>query len=151
MAEPLSTIASLIAVAQISGSIISTCYEYRRGLKGVANDVMRLADEVKSLRHVLESLIKLVDDHPSQFHSVELLGRQNGTLSRCLKELQTLQDKLQPSKGWKAVGRALKWPLSEPELLKVLSRLDRMKTTITLAISTDQMFVSPGLLHWNVD
>ena len=147
MAEPLSTIASLIAVAQISGTIISICYDYRHGLKNVSSSVTRLSDEVRSLRDVLENLIELVDDHPGQFYSVELLDHQNGPLSKCSEELQELQNKLQPQGGWKAVGRALKWPLSEPELLKVLSHLDRMKTTITVAIATDQMFVSSTQLQ----
>ena len=145
MADPLSTIASLIAVVQLTTAIISTCYDYRRGVKGASDSVMWLADEVKSLRDVFERLIKLVDDHPSQLHSVEPLTYKNGPLSKCSEELFGLQNKLKPASRWKALGRALKWPLSEPELSKVLSRLDRVKSTINMGLSIDQMYVSLSL------
>lgn len=59
--DGLSALASLIAVAQISGSIVSLCYEYRNGLQTSSKDMKRLVTEVKSLRDVLETLISLVD------------------------------------------------------------------------------------------
>ena len=58
MADPLSFIASLIAVAQISGEIVSLCYNYRTVLKGANKNTKQLADEVKSPRDVLENLIR---------------------------------------------------------------------------------------------
>ena len=145
MADPLSPIAGLIAVAQISGTIISICYDYRRGLKNASSSVMRLADEVKSLRDVIESLIKIVDEQQSKasnLPTIELLAHEDGPLTQCLKELEDLQVKLQPAIGWKAINKALKWPLSEPELTKVLTRLNRLKTTLLVAMSADQLSVS---------
>lgn len=37
-----------------------------------------------------------------------------------------------------AVGHALKWPLAEPEVTKSLARLNRLKTAVLLALTTDQ-------------
>ncbi len=61
MADPLSIAASLIAVAQISGSIIALCYDYRRSVKGAKRDVLRLSGEVHALRDIVEQLLQLVD------------------------------------------------------------------------------------------
>ncbi|RFU23992.1 hypothetical protein B7463_g12349, partial [Scytalidium lignicola] len=55
MADPLSLVASLIAVAQVSGSIISLCYYYRRGVQGAQKDIAQI------LRNVIEQLIPLLD------------------------------------------------------------------------------------------
>lgn len=40
-----------------------------------------------------------------------------------------------------AVGHALKWPLAEPEVTKSLARLNRLKTAVLLALTTDQTYV----------
>ena len=143
MADPLSTIASLIAVAQLSGSIISLCYDYRQGLKDPSGSMTRLSEEVRSLRDVFENVISLVDGNPSKLSAIEPLARPTGPVQTCLGELKKLEKQLQPAKGWKALRRTLKWPLKEPELLKSLQNLERVKTTISLALSTAQMHVVP--------
>ncbi|MCJ1387554.1 hypothetical protein MMC18_000397 [Xylographa bjoerkii] len=145
MADPLSTLASLIAIVQISGSIVSICYDYRSAVKKACKDQVRLTEEVKSLRDVLEGLVALADQDSSgdsRLPMINTLNQKDGPLEQCKSELKALEAKLRPASGWKAVGKALKWPLSEPEVVKSLTSLNRLKATLMLALTTDQMVVS---------
>ena len=53
--DPLSVTASIIAVIQISGTVISICYDYRNAVKDAAKEVARIIDEVKSLQDIRAS------------------------------------------------------------------------------------------------
>lgn len=59
--EPLSVTASIIAVIQISGAVISICYEYRSAVKGALKAATRITKEVKGLQDVLERLLRLAE------------------------------------------------------------------------------------------
>ncbi|KAF2218172.1 hypothetical protein BDZ85DRAFT_208628, partial [Elsinoe ampelina] len=61
MADPLSITASLIAVVQISGTIISFCYEYSQGIKDAPRDVKRILQEVRSTRDTSERVLSMID------------------------------------------------------------------------------------------
>ena len=73
---------------------------------------------------------------------LDALNRENGPFEEVKRELQSLDAKLSPASGWKAVGNALKWPLAELEVTKSLARLNRLKTAVLLTLTTDQMYVS---------
>ncbi len=69
--DPLSITASLIAVLQISGTIISALYEYRSGVKSASKDAARLIEELNSLRAVLESLLSAVEKEEGSLEASE--------------------------------------------------------------------------------
>ncbi|KAH0559449.1 hypothetical protein GP486_004039 [Trichoglossum hirsutum] len=133
--DPFSTL-------QVAAKIISICYDYRRGLKDAPKDLIRLTTEVTSLRNVLESLARLEEnaDTRESFHlqTLQLLNKPDGPLTRCRAELETLEEKLTVTSGWKAIGKALYWPLKEDDVRKTLENIQRLKATISLALSTDQ-------------
>ena len=67
MADPLSVAASIIAVIQITSSVVSICYDYRSGTKHASKEMEQLTDEVISMRDVLERLLMLMDqDNPEE-------------------------------------------------------------------------------------
>jgi hypothetical protein len=138
--DGLSTLASLIAVAQISGSIVSLCYEYRNGLETASKDMSLLVKEVKSLRDVLENLIGLVDqDHPTEklLESVKKLTQSDGIVDECKVMLQGLETKLRPKDGWRKLGQRLMWPFKEQDVMKSVASIERFKATLSLAVSLD--------------
>lgn len=144
MAEPLSLIASLIAVAQISGDIVSLCYNYRKCLKDASKQIIMLTDEVKSLRDVLENLINIVDQEAPESPQLAMISRlavKDGPLTETLRELEALQSKLEPVSSRRAFMKMLKWPLEEQEVTKVLARINRWKTTFILALTTEHLYV----------
>src|SRR5271170_8077387 len=104
MADPLSITASLIAVAQISGSIISLCYDYRRGIKDAQKDVARILQETQSLRNVIEQLLQLLDnndDGTACLSSLKNMNVNDGPFTQCQNELKSLEDRMRgPVNKW---------------------------------------------------
>lgn len=142
MADPLSLVASLIAVVQISGSVISCCYEYRKGVKNAPKDLLRVTNEVAGLRNIVERLVALIDDEKMASHKYLLtiadLASADGPLEVCQHDLGNLRTKLEPPvNDWKALGRRLTWPLHEKDVTKTLASIYRTKSLLETALLVD--------------
>jgi hypothetical protein len=133
----------VIAVLQLTGTVINICYNYQIGARNASKDVERIIDQLKSMRDVLERLSTIINSENtgevSRLSSTsKLLSGFNGPLSQCESELLTLQKKLALGSKWKVVGQALTWPLKEGDVKKTLAALERNKATLTLALTADQ-------------
>jgi ankyrin repeat domain-containing protein 50 len=148
--DPLSITASLIAVLQISGSVTSTLYEYRAGVKSASGDAARIISELNGLRGVLEGLLQAVEKEDassgggSRLATFQALAQPNGELELCKTDLEAVSvklggDGLASSSGWKRVRRALEWPFKEKDVEKLWGSVQRAKTTMHLALATDQV------------
>jgi hypothetical protein len=142
MADPLTITGTLIAVLQVTSAVISVCYDYRQGVTSASREVIQFSDQLNALKDVLEALLSLIENQKlenlSRLSTVSDLAKENGTLDGCRKELERLQEELTPEKGWRKIRRTLIWPLKEKEMRKTLDDLERFKSTIQLALSTDQ-------------
>jgi len=142
MAEPLSLAASIIAVIQVTSSVVSLCYDYRSSVKNASKEMKQLTDEITSLRDILETILKLVDDgasHP-QLSTLQILTKKDGLLLKCKAEMEIVQSDLKPSPsgGLRAMARTLKWPYAKGDVEKKVEQLNRLKSSLTLALTTDQ-------------
>ena len=54
--DPLSGVASVIAVIQIAGTVVNICYEYRSGVRVTPKTITQLIDEVDRLDDVVKKL-----------------------------------------------------------------------------------------------
>lgn len=149
--DPLSVTASAIAILQISGIIINTCYDYRSRVKSSAKDASRIINELNGLRGVIESLFVLLDDepdnNPSERSNLQKLAEVDGVLETCKVGLEALEKKLEPKEGWRAVRAAIFWPLKETDVTKALLHIDRTKSSLQLALAADQRYASLTRLH----
>ncbi|TAQ86423.1 hypothetical protein B7494_g5250 [Chlorociboria aeruginascens] len=129
-----------------TASLISICYDYRQGVKHASREAIQITDELNSLRDILDALLKLVEkselDDSQKLSVFELLIKPDGPLETCHLELQRLKTRLEPESGWRAVRKALVWPLKEGEMKKTLSNLERLKSTMQLALTADQAALS---------
>ena len=154
--DPLSITAGVIAVLQAAEAVISVCCDYRSAIKGSSWEVPRVLEEVRALRNVLRTLEELADkaetpssDSKSRLPALKLLcGPDTGILTKCRTELNDLAKKLTPPEwigpaGSKRKGlvQALSWPLKKGETEKVLASIERFKSTINVAVATDQTYV----------
>ena len=142
MAEPLSLVASLIAVVQINGSVISCCYEYRKGVRNAPKELLRVTNEVAALRNLLERLVTLIDDEKvaSQGYLTTLAGlvSAGGPLDLCQQDLESLRVKIEPPVNeWRSLGRRLTWPLQERDVTKTLASIHRVKSLLETALMVD--------------
>ncbi len=138
--DPLSGVASVIAVIQIAGTIVNICYEYRSGVRHAPKTITRLIDEVDGLRDVLKKLdLILEEERTSGFNSFNIsfneITKKGGLLSQCYLDLQGLRKVLEPKHGMRAVGQALQWPLKEKDVSKTLQQIERFKTLLSLALA----------------
>lgn len=161
--DPLSLSASVIAILQISGSLISTLYNYRTGVVSASKEAARIIAELNSLRAVLESLLSAIESESalqtpppygetsslpasslSRLATITKLAQPNGELQRCQMELEALCQKLQvkDESKFEKMKHALMWPLKKEQVDSALESLQSAKSTMSLALSTDQMVLT---------
>lgn len=146
--DPISLTASLIAVLQVSSTVISTLYSYRHGVQNSHADVIRIISSLNSLQAVLESVLSLVEagklpeSSVSQLPTLSQLMGPDGELQRLEANLTTLKGKIEPEKGWRAVRQALVWPLKEKEVKSMLDGIQRVQGLLHFALSADHMSLS---------
>lgn len=140
--DPLSVTASCIAILQLSGAIINTCYDYRSRVKSAVKDASRIVNELNSLRSIIESLFILLEDEaesrPHEKSALKELAREDGPLTQCEAELEVLKNDLGPKEGWRATKAMLLWPLKESDVRRLLQTIERTKSTLQLALAADQ-------------
>jgi hypothetical protein len=61
-------------------------------------------------------------------------------LARCETCLKELAKKLEPKAGWRAARDAIFGPLREPEIMKTLQDISSTKSTVQLALASDQRY-----------
>lgn len=142
MGDPLSTAASVIAVLQLTGALISLSKDYIRGVKDAPKDAQQLVDELRSFEKVLSTLRDhVLNDTNLESTALQALNGQNGPLQACALELQRLQLKLVPQRGLKGIIDRLRWPLKERETSQYISQMERHKGLFTFAVTIDQLWV----------
>ena len=135
--DPLSITASIIALLEATSTVISLCSKYPKA----ASTASRIVEETKSLCNVLELLKKLAKKaDKSQFVALRLLHEPDGgLLALCLVQLKTLERKLAPSSSKKSrLRQVVLWPLTEKDTNETLQTIERIKATLTLAITSDE-------------
>ncbi|KAE9364611.1 hypothetical protein N431DRAFT_109437 [Stipitochalara longipes BDJ] len=141
--DPLSITGTLIAVLQITTSVISILYDYRSGVASASREVIQITEALNSLKDVLESILRLIETtKANELSTIGLLEKSGGTLQSCQAELERLRVKLVPEKGWRKARNSLIWPLKESEMRRALEGLERWKSTMQLALSADQASLS---------
>ena len=148
--DPLSISASIISLLHATNEVVSFCFNYASAAKGAPWALSKVIDELKSLPNVLESLEQLSrtgDDTDSAITSrlrtiEEFCDTENGPIA---KELKYLNEKLRPP-NWasqdesrrKALVQSLTWPLKGGDTKKVMQNIERLKSTLELALTVDQ-------------
>ena len=154
--DPFSLCANVITVLQATYDIISICYDFRAALKQSPWGLTRVLDNVTDLRTILERLERLAseeEDLPQKSSSrrknLELLSAPNsGPLACCRRELDRLSKILSPSSLAGAQGtkrhafiRALGWRIKNQDIKVCLERLEKCKSTLSLALTADEAYV----------
>lgn len=161
--DPLNITASIISVLQAINAVISVCYDYSAALKGAPWELSKVVDELRDLRDVLENLERVVkktgNADPtthSRLPTLKLLCdsmKGSESLVDCLEEVNRIRNKLSPP-SWsgkdgskrQALIQVLGWPLKEQDTRRSLETIDRFKSTLTLALTSDQAWVYASYL-----
>jgi hypothetical protein len=144
--DGISSVASVIAVIQLTGSLVKLCGGYLREVKDAREEILTLQQTITGLQGTLQDLQKLLqsDNANALPTSLPLVSK----IADCLSDLQALEATLDPGKGrrlMRKVGlRALKWPLKRTEVEGVTKNLERYKSSFLLSLQVDQTYV-----HWS--
>ena len=124
----LSLSASVIAVYQLTESVIVSCYHYQhRSARNTSIDVKAAIEQLRSLSDVLHGLLALDGEYlngspqSSSASILNLICTQDGPLVRCRTELRTLEKLLETGES----------PISEGDLIQTLQNLEKIKAVLT--------------------
>lgn len=142
--EVVGAVSSIITVIQITAKVISTCYEYQRSTHRYPKDIVKITQELQSLRNVLERLADIANSQTESasvsLPTLESLNYSGGPLEICAVEIQQLGANLTPVDGrLKRTGRMLTWPLKEKDVQKTLGILARQRGIFQLALTADHI------------
>jgi superfamily I DNA and RNA helicase len=103
--DGLSGAASVIAVIDISAKIVSLCFQYSVAVKDAKDDIERMQRKVSDITHILERIKQLLDSQDK----TRLSTTQGlfSSLEQCLKELKSLEAKLDLGRTRKTISRLL--------------------------------------------
>lgn len=148
--DPFSIATSILAVLQAANAVISVCYTIKATSKDLPRTITSIISEIQELRNILETLDRLSSEEPDpdsesalkQRRSFEILSDPYGPLSLCLQELKTLEGLIQsysgnPGSKTRTLVQAVKWQYGGDEIRLSLKRIDRIKSTLNLAITAD--------------
>lgn len=145
--DGLSVAASIIGVIQLAGSIAKLCGGYIQDVKDASADIIALRQAINGLISVLENLAAILNN-PNSGLGITLVLKDD--IRTCLLTLEALEGKVGMGKGKKAMKRlglrALKWPLKRSEVEKVMGDIERYKSSFSLSLQVDQMWVLAALL-----
>lgn len=133
--DPLSITASIIAVLQLTSSILQVLNDVRCAYEGHA----KLHAEIKSAKYILETLKNLSQDDKLGFAWEKTLIMLEDPIKDFSEALETLLRKLKPANGVKKIGQAISFPFEKKEVTSILQSIERQKSLFALAIHNDHM------------
>lgn len=149
--DGLSSVASIIAVIQLTGSLVKLCGGYIREVKDAKDEILNLQRAIINLQGTLQGLQNILQDDKGK--ALPTSSRLASDITDCLSDLQALEARLDPGKGkrlMKKVGlRALKWPLKRTEVEALIKNLERYKHSFLLSLQVDQTYVYRAIFSYS--
>lgn len=138
MAEGLAVTASIVAILQLSGTVVNllaTAY-------AATEDRNEIIAELSSITGVLFHLKELVEsaqnegDWPVRMISLASLPCQ---IAQFQSVLDGLYLKVKPVAGLRAIGKSLKWPFQKKQFQDILAALGRQKSDFLICLGMDHL------------
>jgi hypothetical protein len=145
MADPLSTVANILAVLKLAAAAT----QYIKDVKQGSTDRLRLRDELRSTTCLLEMLKDRIEDsedateddgatlNPS---SIASLAGEYGPLALFKRILEEVIAKLAPQDRLRRYAQPLAWPFDKKEIAELVSALERLKSHFSLVMQNDLVY-----------
>jgi hypothetical protein len=135
--DPLSITASIVAVLQLTHAVIG----YLIDVKDAPRDRAQCALEASNLYNLLVTLRLRLEESSDElwYAEVRALDVENGPLDQYKHALEQLQKKISSGSGIKKIGNTLWWKFSKEEVTSILSRMERLKKLVQIALEMDHL------------
>ena len=145
MADPLSTVAAVVSLIDVTIRACEGISSLVVGLKDAPNAAQHLRQTVQNVKSVLEH-IKL---YVSEYESSKLFTEQHQLLPEVVKkellgirvDLDLLQKFLPSSGNQRKIGRRVKWVLDEKKLARVIRRLESRQRALMTGLQIVAQYV----------
>ncbi|KAJ5119729.1 WD40-repeat-containing domain protein [Penicillium atrosanguineum] len=145
--DGLSSAASVIAVIQLTGSLVKLCGGYIREVKDARDQILRLQYAFAGLQGTLQDLYKFLQSTDGS--ALPTSSRLVRNITDCLTDLCLLEARLDLGGGKKMMRkmglRALKWPLKCAEVEGIIQKMERYKSSFLLSLQVDQTSLIVGV------
>lgn len=143
--DPVTVAGFVAAVVQLI-HVTSKVVNYLNSVTNAPKDRAKLVREATGLLLLFTDLRCRVDDTITStdpwFISLRSLGEKGGPLMEFKSAMEDVADKLAPVTGGMRLRRVLRWTLDKKEVEATLSKIERLKTLIGLALQKDHFNLS---------
>ncbi|KAI9702255.1 MAG: hypothetical protein M1820_006187 [Bogoriella megaspora] len=142
--DPLSITASVVAIIQFTGPVV----QYLNDIKDAPKECRHSIIEVSNLNTLLLTLDNRVQESdPSRpWHAaVHALAVPGGPLSQYKQALGDLAARLQRRSAFGKIKMTLTWAFVKDEIERLIARIERLKSLITIAIESDHITLSKAI------
>jgi len=134
--DGLSGAASIIAVVQIAGSVIT----YLNDVKNAPKECRKCVVEISNSNTLLLKLdLWLSESNSEDPRYVEALATKDGPLDQYKQALQHLLTKVEPKNKVQKLANVLTWNFIKEEVAGVLARMERLKSLVSIALEMDHL------------
>ena len=144
MAEALGVSASIIAILQLSTTVIN----YINGVKEAKTERDLIFREIVNTRVILTTFKDLAESEKwggAWSLTVTSLAIPYGPLDQFKLLLERLLAKLKPTSTRHNVVEVLVWPFRKVEVIEILNSIERLKSHLNLALHNDHISLSRAL------
>lgn len=131
---------TILATVTTSATVITLISRYYSGVKNAREDVKRFSTSVEEIHSVLQKVQALARGPEAARLLVSNLAV--AAIEQSLREITELEDQLNPKIGGKMMRRvgfrALKWPFTSKQMDEYITKLERRKAMLNLALNADQ-------------
>jgi len=139
--EALGIAVNVIAVVDLVAKVCEAIYKYANTAKNCPQMLELLQREVSAAQKSLNGLRAIADELDAAANASEPVVSQLSTeLNDCRFTLEMLMKELDghlSNKLREKVGRRLKWPMEEVEVMDIIPHLGRYQQTFQQALQTD--------------
>ena len=144
MAEALGITASIITVLDLAKKTV----KYLNDVKSAPSERHQLVLEISTIIgcfYMLKDSAERAQAEDSYSTAWGSVDAPNGPIKQLQLALETLVTKLRPRHGVHGMATALKWTFDKVEINQILSRIERQKSLLVLALQNDQASAVPPL------
>lgn len=136
--DPVSVTLSITALLTLTKDVILWAKE----AKDAPDERKKFVKEASSLSGLLNTLFEFINDcDPGDpwLQAIPRLAQKDGVLDGLTQSLQLFKDKVNPASMIRKVGHALAWKHVKDDIKDLLSRMERLKTFVGIALELDHM------------